>query len=202
VSPRQYEVGARRREATEATRARIIGAARELLADPARPAFSIDAIAERADVARMTIYYQFKSKGKLLEALFDDFASRANMRDLRKAFQEPDVKRAVCILVDVFCRLWDSQSVLLRRLTAIAALDPEVDHALRERGDWRREALTTIVERLTKGRVKTDLVDVLHVLTSFETYDALIAAKRSSKQISALLQASAITLLSPFGKPG
>lgn len=198
MSPRRYQAGPRRQLATQATRSRIIDAARSLLADAAAPAFSVDAVAQRADVARMTVYYQFKSKAKLLEALFDDFAARANMQNLRKAFQEPDTLEAVNVLVEVFCNLWKTERAVLRRLTALAALDPEVDKALSERGSWRREALTQLLSRTRPGSQRSDCIDLLHVLTSFETYDALMSAGHSATQTEGLLRRAAAALLKEF----
>jgi AcrR family transcriptional regulator len=195
MSPRPYQAGERRRAATQATRSRIVEAARDLLADPQATAFSIDAVAQRADVARMTVYYQFKSKGKLLEALFDDFAARSNMRAMQNVFREPDVQRALGLLVDVFCNLWKTQGHILRRLNAMAVLDPEVDRALQERGSWRRDALGQLVGRVRRGRKAGELVDVLYVLTSFETYDAL-AARHGPKEIAAIVRRAVAAMLS------
>ena len=60
-----------RQRAVDEGRERIVLAARALLeADDDEP-FSIDAVARRAGVARMTVYNQFGSKTGLLEALFD-----------------------------------------------------------------------------------------------------------------------------------
>lgn len=195
MSPRPYQAGPRRQQATQATRSRIIEAARELLAHPGAQSFSVDAVAERADVARMTVYYQFKSKGGLLEALFEDFAARANMRDLRKAFMQPEPDKSVSTLVDVFCHLWETQRPVLRRLTALAMLDPEVEKALSERGGRRREALTQLIARAERARKPEQIVDAIHVLTSFETYDALAAAGRSPAQIAATIKRAAAALL-------
>lgn len=194
MSPRPYQPGQRRRAATEATRSRIIAAARDLLADPHAIAFSIDAVALRADVARMTVYYQFKSKGKLLEAIFDDFAARANMREMQKVFRRPDVARALELLVDIFCNLWKTQGAIVRRLHAMAALDPEVDRALQERGSWRRDALTQLLGRERRGKHAAEIVDVLYVLTSFETYDAL-ASRHSAKEVGAILRRATAAML-------
>src|SRR5215469_6976003 len=144
MSPRSYQAGARRLAATAATRKKIVDAARSLLSDPSGESFSIDSVAERADVARMTVYYQFKSKAGLLEALFDDVAERADMRQMRRIFEETDRFKSLGKLVDLFCRLWESEHTLVKRLTALAALDPEVELALRERGGWRREALDNL----------------------------------------------------------
>lgn len=187
MSPRPYKIGRKRQSAIKATRTRIIAAARDLLADPAATVFSIDAVAGRANVARMTVYYQFKSKAKLLEALFDDVAARANMSSLRKAFTDPDPARGLSTLVDVFCNLWKIHGGMARRLVALATLDPEVDRALRERQSWRHEALTEIIGRMNVKGNADELVDVLQVLTSFETYDALAAAGRGPRKIARLL---------------
>ncbi len=188
MTPRPYQAGERRQAATLATRSRIIAAARALLTDPHAATFSIDAVAARADVARMTVYYQFKSKGKLLEALFDDFGVRANMKAVGDAVCNPDATRGLSALVGAFCHLWKSEGGLVRRLNAMAVLDPEVDRALQERGGWRREALGAIVGRRRRGRVAAEIVDLLYVLTSFETYDMLASAGRSPKEIAAILQ--------------
>jgi AcrR family transcriptional regulator len=195
MSPRPYQAGKRRQAATEATRAKIVAAARQLLADPATTTFSIDAIAERADVARMTVYYQFKSKGKLLEALFDDFAARADMRRMRNVFEEPDPRKALTLLIVVFCGLWESQRSFLRRLAALAALDPEIDEALTERGSWRREALEKILAPIRNGDKLEESVDLFFALTTFETYDTL-RARQSAKKVAALLSNAAIRFLS------
>jgi AcrR family transcriptional regulator len=198
MSPRAYQVGKGRQLATEATRSRIIAAARELLADPRASVFTVDAVAERADVARMTVYYQFKSKGKLLEALFDDFGARANMKDLRKAFQDPEPARGLNTLIDVFCHLWETERPLLRRLNAMAALDLEVDRALTERGSWRREAVSAMADRLELGPNVGEIVDLLYVLTSFETYDALATAHRTRRDVALLLHRAAAGILASF----
>jgi AcrR family transcriptional regulator len=194
VSPRAYRLGKRQLGAEE-TRARIVAAARALLTDPDVVPFTIDAVAVRADVARMTVYYQFKSKGGLLEAVFDDLGARANMKQLRTAFQNPDAAKGLDTLVEIFCRMWQTERALLRRLNALAALDPEVDRAMTARGSWRREGLAEIVRRLNVDGEANDVVDLLHVLTGFETYDALAIPERTKPQVLSLIQRAARGLL-------
>ncbi len=171
-------------------RSKIIEAARALLADPRAGVFSIDAVAERADVARMTIYYQFESKAKLLEALFDDIAARSDMRRMRRVFEEPDLQRSLSILVDVFCHLWETERSVLRRLTTLAALDPDVDKALKERGKWRHQALSTLFERSPERKNLTDLINVLHAITSFETYATLREVQSRNKVYESVKRAA------------
>jgi len=185
MSPRAYKLG-QRQLATEQTRGRIIAAARDLLAEENGPAgFTLDAVARKANVARMTVYYQFDSKRGLLEALFDDLATRGLMPHLRPVFHEPDSKRALNTLIGAFAAFWEADRVVLRRARALAALDGDVAASIRERDEMRRGHLSKIVGRLYEGKGSTAAkalavdVDVLHMLTSFETFDALRSADRS-----------------------
>src|SRR5260370_41033069 len=86
MSARRYQCVVRQ-VAVDRNRARIIAAARKLLTDRAG-VFSIDAVARRAGVARMTVYYQFASKRGLLQALFDDLSVRSLIGKLRTSFQK------------------------------------------------------------------------------------------------------------------
>src|SRR5207244_3156935 len=83
MSPRPYRLGGRQ-GAIEKTRKRVLRAARDLLAvRGGADRFSIDAVARRAGVARMTVYHQFGSRRGLLEALFDSFAVGRGLPALR-----------------------------------------------------------------------------------------------------------------------
>jgi len=193
MSPRPYRLG-QRQVLTDETRAKILDAARQQL--ETESSFSIDAVARRADVARMTVYYQFGSKRGLLEALFDTLAARGGLRGLASAFQQADPRVALEGLVDVFARFWSSDRLVLRRLRAMAALDPELDEVLRDRNEGRRQGLRVIVSRLElpgdgKGKAAGDLVDVLFALTSFETFDVLAGPQRTPKQVAPLIKRAA-----------
>ena len=186
MSPRPYR--RTRQAATEQTRARIIEAARDLLMDPADAlSFSIDAIARRADVARMTVYYQFKSKRGLLEALFDDLAARAKISELRNVFREPDPLRALDAFIDAFIFFWTSGRLVIRRVNALAGLDPEIQQALDERQSWRREGLATLVARLTNAQDDA-LIDTLQMLTGFATFDMLAAPERKPHEVASIVK--------------
>ena len=144
MSPRPYRLG-QRQVAIDETRARVIAAARELLvsADPGR--FSIDAVAQRADVSRATVYYQFRSKLGLLEALFDSVAAAGGMAGLPGAFGQPDPLVALDDFIAVFGRFWGSDRLLHRRLRGLAAVDPDLGAALQARQEWRRNGATALV---------------------------------------------------------
>ena len=179
MSPRPYQLGKRQDQADESRR-RVIDAARSLLAEAGSyRAFTIDAVARKADVARATIYYQFESKTGLLEAVCDALAEAGGMSELAAAFTSPDPMAALRLFVETFGRFWDADRSAMRRLRALAALDPEVGTVISARDDRRRMGLEVLVGRLAEDRAATPrndpevLVRVLHVLTSFETFDAL-----------------------------
>jgi AcrR family transcriptional regulator len=197
MSPRPYRLGQRQALADE-TRAKILDAARVQL--ETQDAFSIDAVARRADVARMTVYYQFGSKRGLLEAVFDSLAARGGLRGLPAAFQQADPWLALEGLIDVFARFWSSDRVVLRRLRAMAALDPELDEVLRERNEGRRQGLRVILSRLEslgdgKRKAASELLDLLFALTSFENFDVLAGPERTPEQVAPLVKRAALAIL-------
>jgi AcrR family transcriptional regulator len=194
MTPRPYRM-ARRREATEENRQRIIGAARELLASRQGTArFSMGAVARRAGVARMTVYYQFGSFQGLLQGLCDSLAVAGGMGRLREAFGQPDPLEALDHFVAAFIRFWESDRTVLRGLGAFAVFNLEVAAVLEERAEWRRKGLRVLLERIAKqtGRPKPkeleDKIDLLFTLTAFSTYDTLATPKRSLAQVTGMVQ--------------
>ena len=191
MSPRPYRLG-RREASVEATRARILAAARDVLAAEADVAsFTVDTVAEQAGVARMTIYYQFESKRGLLEALFDALATRGLVGLLRDAFARPDPMEALDAFVIAFCGFWASDRVVIRRLRSLAALDREVGQSVHARDLRRRDGLRNICHRLTKAgwspKAHDQQLDVLQMLTSFEVFDMLAGATRGEKDVAQLV---------------
>jgi AcrR family transcriptional regulator len=201
MSPRPYRLG-RRRASTERTRGRIIDAARTLLgAGGGFAGFTIDAVARQAGVSRMTVYYQFGSKRGLLEALFDDLAARGLVEHLPAVFERPEPEDALAALITAFSHFWASDRSVLRRIRGLAALDPDVDQAVRARDQRRRDHLRAIVGSMAKPNEPVDaaaaaeLVDVLHTLTSFETFDALAGETHGVDEVAALIQRLARAIL-------
>jgi AcrR family transcriptional regulator len=190
MSPRAYNSMKREAAATE-TRSRILAAAREILADESGTAeLSMDAIARHADVSRLTIYYQFKSRPGLLEALYDQMAARGNLRRIAEVFHEPDVSVALEKLVRIFVAFWSSDPVVIRRLRGMATLDAEMAPGLHARDARRQHIARELLGRIPpsqKIKSKTEelnlAVDVLSMLTSFESYDALAGAGHKDAEI-------------------
>lgn len=157
--------------------------------------FSIDAVARKADVTRMTVYYQFGGKGGLLEAVFDELAAEGEIAErLPRAFQQTDPEAALDLLVAAFAHFWASNRTVIRRIRNLAALDPELGHAHAARDQRRLDAARVIVGRIGTGtgrgasRELEERADLLHALTSFEMYDNLAEKGRPLKDILASLQ--------------
>jgi AcrR family transcriptional regulator len=186
MSPRTYQSN-RRQSATNETRARILEAARSLLSRAGRATFTIDAVAELADVARMTVYNQFGSKPGLVAAVSDDLAARGGIGRLPQAFMAPDPMAGLEILVQVFMHLWESERLVVRRLRALSTLDPEfADHE--DRNQRRREAISVLLHRLDPLPADLDgMADLLTAMTSFESYETLAASGRDADATARLI---------------
>src|SRR2546423_88619 len=183
MTSRPYRLG-RRQAAVDRTRARILRAARALLVSRGSTEFSIEAVARRARVTRVTVYQRFGARTKLLEALFDDLARQGGMWDLADAFRQPDPEAALARVVTTFARFWTAHRPIHRRLRALAALDAGLERTLRARQEWRRQGGRVIVGRLRErsgpaAAAAEGAIDALFALTAFETVDLLAGPPRA-----------------------
>ena len=194
MSPRTYRLG-RRQAATDKTRERILAAARELLLGENFSAFTMEAVARAADVSRLTVYYQFDSKAGLLEALYNYIARRGHMALLPDVFRQGgDPLKMLQDFILVFARFWASDRDVIRRLHALGAIDAEIGQSLRARNERRRNGLLVIVESYCKmypPLTSLELpiaIDTLHMLTSFETFDALAGGGRAFDEVAEIIR--------------
>ncbi|WP_020472661.1 TetR/AcrR family transcriptional regulator [Zavarzinella formosa] len=201
MNPRPYRLG-QRQTAAEQTRARIVAASRELLSSPdGVTAFTVDAVASQAGVARMTVYNQFGSKTGLLEALFDDLAARGLIDRLRAAFGQPEPRDALTELIGAFGNFWETDRLVIRRIRGLSLIDADISQTVRVREEYRREGFRTVVGRITEKHGKPlpeavgEVVNVLHTLTSFETFDHLAGETRSPLAVVPLVCRLALAAL-------
>ncbi len=194
MSPRPYQLG-QRKAASDQTRTRILSAARALLMAPdGYSRFSIETVARQADVARMTVYHQFGSKLGLLEGLCDSLASSGGMEQLASAFRQPEQLAALNQYIEIFGRFWEVDRLVMRRLRALAALDPDFEQVIRTRDEWRRNGLRVLMQQMVEKQMPSlnetldEIVAVLFTLTSFETFDALAGTARSLEEVAPVVQ--------------
>jgi AcrR family transcriptional regulator len=81
----------RRAQKAAQTRQRILDAATSLFLERGYPATTIDAIAERADVAVETVYSRFGNKATLVEAILEP--AIVGSHDGRDIFDRPEITR-------------------------------------------------------------------------------------------------------------
>ncbi len=127
----------------------------------------------------------------LLDALYDQLASRGNLRRIAEVLHEPDASIGIEKLVRIFVGFWSSDPIVIRRLRGMAALDAEMAPGLRARDARRQHIARELLGRMAsfrgrKGKLEelNLAADVLSMLTSFETYDTLSRAGHSEKEIT------------------
>ena len=195
AAPRSYHSPLRAAVSAQ-TRERLVAAAFELLALPeGLRGFSLEAVARRAGVQRLTVYNQFGSRRALLEAVFDDIAVRGGLRRLEAVMAEPDPHVGLALLVSVFCEFYADGQPVMAQLLGAGAGDPELKQSLRERNERRRHLLRVLVARMAEqgdvgADAADDLVDVLWSLTGAPFLMELTANGRSPQDACALIHAA------------
>ncbi|HEV2659600.1 MAG TPA: TetR/AcrR family transcriptional regulator [Ktedonobacteraceae bacterium] len=193
MSPRPYHLGQRQAGSSQ-TRSRVLEAARALLMESTSfSGFSIEAVARRADVARMTVYHQFGSKIGLLEALCDSLAVTGEMEQLASAFRQPDPREGLDEYIRIFGHFWEADRLVTRRLRGLATLDPDFEQVIRARDERRRKGLRVLVQRIVGEQDLADpetfdeKVTLLFALLSFECFEALAGSTRRLEEVIPLV---------------
>lgn len=177
----------RRRRRAEATRGRVLDAARDLFIERGYVGTTIEAIATRADVAPETVYATFGNKRAVLSAVVDvSIAGEADPRPVleqgwvQELREEPDPHRRAAILGRQGTAILERRHAIDEVVRGAAASDPEIA-ALRDRGKAQRRAGQLELLRLVIGdaslRPDLDLetaADILYAIGSPETYRLLV----------------------------
>jgi AcrR family transcriptional regulator len=175
ICKRPYSLG-KRRELSDGKRSRILAAARAHLESRGFLGLTLDFLAREAGVSRQTVHNLFGTKIGVLEALFDQLAGVGGMGRMAEVMRLGDRDALLPEFVKVFTDFWSTDRLFLRRIHGLAAIDPELGTALKERNGRRFMAAATIVNRFAKTnqeREKSKQAASLFALTSFEFFDAL-----------------------------
>lgn len=179
----------RRQRDTQARRDRILDATETVLTGRAVHDFTVDEIAEAAEVARATVFTQFESKAGLLAALVERMTERGGVERLAKAFDLPDSVAAVEAVLEIGTDLLHQESALYATLVAYAAVDHGVAAALAAKDDGRRRAMRHLAARLADdghladGVTRAEAERLLDLITSHQTHVQLAAGLRSRRAI-------------------
>jgi AcrR family transcriptional regulator len=179
VGTRKYQQRLRA-DAAEQTRQRILDAVADLLREAPTEPLSVEGIAQRAAVARSTIYVAFGSRAGLLDAFAEDLWARTGLSELTAAVAVPDAREHLRGGVRAACRMLAADIEIYRVLHAMGRLDPDsVGGAVDKMDEERRGGMRYLAKRLKEDGVLRDDVtqaqaaDLLWMLTSFEAFDML-----------------------------
>jgi AcrR family transcriptional regulator len=186
---------------SERTRERITAAVRELLAAGRFHASTVEEVAKQAGISRATLYQHFRSRVELVDAICDTFDANPALVELRRTVELSDPQAALDETIALAMRFWATEDGVLRELYGVVAIDPAarelVDRQRADRnGEMRRLARQLkAAGRLRRGTSEREALDLLMVLTSYETFCELRAAGRSERQLTSTLRATARALL-------
>src|SRR5205807_7090105 len=114
----------RRSTRSEETRRRIMAAVRELLAEGAFHESTVEQVAERAGIARATLYQHFRSRLDLVDAICDTFDENPALLAVRRSVELPDPEAALAETIANCVRFWSSEDAALSQLYGVVAVDP------------------------------------------------------------------------------
>jgi len=198
MARRTYEQ-VRRAESAEATRRRILETVGQCLRDKPTEQPSLNRVAEQAGVSRSTIYADFGSRSGLFDAFVVDLWDRTGLRGLSEAVTGGSAREHLRKGVRAASRMKGQELAVYRVLHAMDRLDPEsAGGAVRQMEISRRRGMVDLAEHLARdgelreGLGVDDAVDLLWVVTSFESLDLLVSGRgRSVEQAADLLVAAA-----------
>src|SRR5436305_4035631 len=191
----------RRSTRSDATRERIIAAVRELLAEGAFHESTVEEVADRAGIARATLYQHFRSRLDLVDGICDTFAVNPALLALREVVELPDADAALSETIANTVRFWSSEDPILSQLYGVAAIDPAArDLVDRQRADRRGELQRLARNLRSSGRLRSGVGErralaLLLVLTSYHTFRELREAGLSDRELTKSLVESGRTLL-------
>jgi AcrR family transcriptional regulator len=183
MATRAYEQRARAEEAAR-TRMRIIEAVFARLREaPAEPV-AVDGIARTAGVARSTVYAIFGSRSGLFDAVGRELAERSGYARLLDAKHQPDGRDHLRAGIRASSEMLAANRDIYRALRSMAQLDEAaVGGVVRRMDEERAGGMARLAARLAEqGALRKDLSvkdaeNVLWVLTSFESFDALYTGR-------------------------
>jgi AcrR family transcriptional regulator len=185
------------------TRERIMTAVRDLLREGHFHESTVEQVAERAGVSRATVYQHFRSRIDLVDAICETFDANPALIELRRTVMLPDPQTALLRTIALAMRFWDSEDGILSGLYGVVAIDPAArDLVGRQRADRRGEMRRLARHLQASGALRPGVsaaraLDILMVLTSYETYRELREAGRSAKRLTAEVETLAGALLLP-----
>jgi AcrR family transcriptional regulator len=166
-----------RRPASTAARTRILEAVLEALVDSGPQPVTMQAVAERADVALRTLYNHFSGRDELVIAAFSHHT--AQTRAAIEALNVPDAapEHQLHYIIEAYHTRYERMGPRLAALLAMRDV-PELEEQVRAIRRWRRDLLGEIIERAERdGRLAVSASTALalaYTLTSHAGWQTLV----------------------------
>lgn len=139
-----------RAEGVEETRARILGAAYELLLEQHYDEVSLERVAERAGVTKQTVIRQFGSKDQLAYAVVDWQRPR---EEAARMAEPGDVRAAVETLVERYERMGDANVRVLQLESRVPAIRYLLEQGRASHSAWVARVFAPFLPR-RNGRAR------------------------------------------------
>lgn len=136
------------------TRRAVLTTSLELFSTSGYKATSLERVAEKLGVTRQALYYHFRSKGEILQALFEEMMTKLETAALG-ASVEPDEPRFVAMLrahLDATVQNTALVALLLHERPEIAKIKSL--NAARRRRDYARLFTASYAEGVTAGQLR------------------------------------------------
>ena len=179
--------GPSRAEQTRRTRWRMLDSARALFLQQGFAATTVAQIAARAEVAEQTIYYTFRTKGRLLIEVVEITAAGSDDPEpvperawFQQMLRATSGRRVLTMLVEHGTGIYERVAALWPAVTAAAATDHEVAEYWHGIAAGRRSAERAIVTRIAEldelrpGLDVASATDLVVVLAGHEVYRGLV----------------------------
>lgn len=197
ASPRSESVSALGRRLTPAQvsrRDRLVDVAYALAREGGYAAVTIDAVRERADVARATIYHHFGSKDHLIAAAIVRWGGEIQSRMRAAPPEKGDLLERVIETLRAVVETAEAEPELLQAaMQAVVSRDLGVDEMQRQLSGVVSGYLETVVD--PEGELDTDLLGMVlgHVL--FSSLIQMAAGRRRSAEVMQDLATTAELIL-------
>src|SRR5437868_8638887 len=133
---RAYRARNRSTPRSDRTRERIMAAVRELLTEGTFHQSTVEEVADRAGIARATLYQHFRSRVDLVDAICDTFAVNPALIEVRESVELADPEAALAETIAHSIGFWSSEDSILSQLYGVTAIDPAArDLVERQRED-------------------------------------------------------------------
>lgn len=180
VSKRRYESELRHR-AADATKTRVLGAAKALFVRHGIDGVTIAQIADRAHVAASTVYALYKSKEGILRALMSDAIFGARFDEAQAKLKGvTDPVRLVALTAHVARAIYEGESAELGLMRGASAFSPALRKMEQEfekiRFDMQEERIRLLFaqDRQRRGLALEEARRILWMYTSRDIYRMLV----------------------------